>query len=122
MPNHPTLFYMKYKHPEADIRNDIIKKFLGLGIKIKRLENSICGRHKSFPDLWFFDPVTKIAGWIEVKSKTGTLSKGADSQEEFRDLCKVCNVNHWVVRSVDEAMSATGRREYYEDRVKEMEF
>jgi len=112
---------MRYKHPEADIRNDIIKKFLGLGIKIKRLENSICGRHKSFPDLWFFDPITKVAGWMEVKSKTGALSKGADSQEEFQSLCKLCNVNHWVIRSVDEAVDATGRRKYDEDRVKEIE-
>lgn len=112
---------MKYKHPEADIRNAIIEEFLNRGMKIKRLENSICGRHKSFPDLWFFDPVTKVAGWLEVKSLTGVLSKGEDSQEEFRDLCIVCNVNHWVVRSLDEAIKATGRREYDTKRLEEIE-
>ena len=113
---------MKYKRPEAEIREAIIDKFIMRGIKIKRLENSICGRHKSFPDLWFFDPITRIAGWIEVKSKTGTLSKGEDSQEEFRDLCKLCNVNHWVVRSLDEAIDATGRLEYDSERLKAVEF
>jgi hypothetical protein len=113
---------MKYKSPEADIRNEIIKKFLCNGIKVKRIENSICGRHKSVPDLWFFDPLTKVAGWIETKSKTGTLSKGKDSQEEFRDLCILCGVNHWVVRSLDEAMSVTGRREFHNDRLADIEF
>ena len=103
---------MKYKHPEAEIRNDIIKEFKSRGIKIKRIENSIGGRHKSIPDLWFFDPVTKKAGWMEVKSLTGNLSKGKDSQEEFRDLCLLCKIPHWVVRSVYEALTATGRREH----------
>lgn len=112
---------MKYKTPEADIRNEIIKKFLLLGIKIKRIENSICGRHKSIPDLWFFDPVTKVAGWMEIKSLTGVLSKGEDSQEEFRDLCLLCRVNHWVVRSYDEAYFATGRYLYDEKRIKDIE-
>lgn len=112
---------MRYKSPEADIRNSIIKCFLSRGIKVKRLENSIGGRNKSFPDLWFFDPLTKTAGWIEVKSKTGVLSKGKDSQEEFQALCKLCNVNHWVIRSLDEAIKATGRREYDEKRLKEIE-
>jgi hypothetical protein len=103
---------MKYKHPEADIRNDIIKEFKSRDIKIKRIENSIGGRNKSIPDLWFFDPVTRKAGWMEVKSKVGSLSKGKDSQEEFRDLCLLCHIPHWVVRSVDEALTATGRREH----------
>ncbi len=113
---------MKYKHPEADIRNAIIKKFLGAGIKIKRLENSICGRNKSFPDLWFFDPVTKIAGWMEVKSATGRLSNDPyeDSQEEFRDLCLLCNIPYWLVRSVGDAMLATGRNKHYENEIKEI--
>ena len=111
----------KYKSPEADIRNAIIKKFLALGIKVKRIENSINGRHKSIPDLWFFDPVTKIAGWCEVKSKTGRLSTGSDSQEEFRDLCILCGVNHWVIRSVGDAMVATGRLRYDTDRLSEIE-
>jgi hypothetical protein len=109
---------MRYKHPEADIRNEIIKKFLCMGIKVKRLENSICGRHKSFPDLWFFDPMTRVAGWIEIKSLTGRLSKGEDSQEEFQSLCKLCGVKHWVVRSLAEALEATGRRGYDEDRLR----
>jgi hypothetical protein len=115
---------MKYKHPEADIRNDIIKEFNKRDIKIKRIENSICGRHKSIPDLWFFDPLTKKAGWIEVKSATGRLSNNPykDSQEEFRDLCQLCNTPYWIVRSVDEAMYATGRREYDKNRVEAMEF
>jgi antibiotic biosynthesis monooxygenase (ABM) superfamily enzyme len=112
---------MKYKSPEADIRNAIIDKFRCSGIVVKRIENSICGRHKSIPDLWFFDPVTKIAGWMEVKSKTGTLTKGEDSQEEFQTLCKVCGVNHWVVRSVDEAMAATGRLKHDTNRLAEIE-
>jgi len=111
---------MKYKHPEADLRNELVKKFICMGIKVKRLENSVCGRHKSFPDIWFFDPVTRVAGWIEIKSKTGQLSKGEHSQEEFRDLCILCNINHWVIRSLDEAIQATGRREYDENRIKEI--
>jgi hypothetical protein len=59
---------------------------------------------------------------MEVKSKVGTLSKGKDSQEEFRDLCVVCNVNYWVVRSLDEALAATGRREYDTKRLADIEF
>jgi hypothetical protein len=113
---------MKYNHPEADIRNAIIDKFTCLGIKVKRIENSICGRHKSIPDLWFFDPVTNRAGWMEVKSKTGRLSTGENSQEEFRDLCILCNVNHFVVRSLDEAIDATGRRKYDTDRLNSIDF
>lgn len=113
---------MKYKHPEADIRNDIIKEFKSRGIKVKRVENSIGGSHKSIPDLWFFDPVTKKAGWMEVKSKVGSLSKGKDSQEEFRDLCILCNIPHWVVRSVDEALAATGRREHDANVINNIEF
>lgn len=112
---------MKYKHPEADIRNEIIKKLRMLGIKVKRIENSIGGRHISIPDLWFFDPITKIAGWMEVKTLVGRLSKGPDSQEEFRDLCILCNINHWVVRSYEEALAATGRREYDNKRIMEIE-
>lgn len=115
---------VKYKSPEADIRNQIIDKFLMRGIKIKRLENSINGRHKSFPDLWFFDPITKVSGWMEVKSATGQLSNKPyeDSQEEFRDLCKICNVNHWVVRSLDEAIEATGRRKHDNNRLEAVDF
>ena len=113
---------MKYSNPESDIRNAIIKKFRSLGITIKRIENSICGRHKSVPDLWFADRVTKTAGWIEVKSATGRLSKGPDSQEEFQADCNICNVNHWVVRSVNEAVAATGRSKYDDKRLMDIEF
>lgn len=112
---------MKYKSPEADVRNSIIKEFLSMGIKVKRIENSINGRHKSIPDLLFFDPVTKVFGFIEVKSLTGRLSTGKDSQQEFKDLCEICHVNHWVVRSLDDAINATGRREYERKMVEGME-
>lgn len=92
-----------------------------MGVKVKRIENSIGGRHKSIPDLWFFDPVTKKAGWMEVKTATGQLSKGDDSQEEFRDLCILCKIPYWVIRSVDEAIAATGRREHDSKIITEME-
>jgi hypothetical protein len=112
----------KYNHPEADIRNAIIEEFKSRGIKLKRVENSIGGSHKSIPDLWFFDPITKKAGWMEVKTSVGRLSKGKDSQEEFRDLCLLCHIPYWVVRSVDEALTATGRREHESNEIKSIEF
>jgi len=90
--------------PERELRNQVIKELRRLGIRVYRIENSITGINNSgVPDLWVFNMNKNKAGFIELKSLKGIL---ADNQKAFRESCLLCNVNHWVVRSVSDALES----------------
>lgn len=91
------------EQPERELRNNVIRELRRCGCKVKRIENSICGQNKSIADLLVFNPSKCIGGFLELKSMTGVLSKGKNSQEEFFYLCKTCGINCWLVRTVEEA-------------------
>lgn len=92
------------EQPERNLRNDIIKELRKKGIKVMRVENSITGRHNTgMPDLWVVNIFKNKAGWMELKSDKGILT---GNQPQFRNDCLRCNVNHWIVRSMSEAMEA----------------
>jgi len=90
--------------PERILRNDVIKELRKRGVKVMRVENAIVGRRNiGIPDLWVVNINKNIAGWIELKSKQGLLKT---HQKVFREDCLRCGINHWVVRSVSQAMEA----------------
>lgn len=90
--------------PERELRNIIIRELRRNGIKVRRIENSITGKNNnSIPDLWVANIYKKKAGFMELKSEKGVLSEG---QKIFREECINCSVNHWVIRSLDEAKKA----------------
>ena len=92
------------KHEEAVLRKEVVRELRKRQCWVKRLENSICGDlGVDIPDLFVFNNNIKRAGFIELKTLTGTLSPG---QERFRDSCIICGVNHWVCRSVEEVINA----------------
>lgn len=88
--------------PERELRNAVIKELRRRGVKVMRIENSIVGRRNTgIPDLWVVNRRKNIAGWVELKSSIGILT---GNQPQFREDCLRCGVNHWVIRSVDEAV------------------
>ncbi len=90
------------QQPEALLRNDIIKALRKRGVVVMRVENSIIGKHNTgMGDLWVFNEGKGMAGWMEIKAAQGILRP---NQKVFKDLCHRCNVNYWVVRSVEEAL------------------
>ena len=91
------------EQPERELRNDVIKQLRRKGVIVMRIENGVGGRRNSgIGDLLVFNLNKNIAGFIELKdSKHGVLSK---VQKIFRENCIRCGINHWVVRSVSEAM------------------
>ena len=90
------------KQPEREIRNQIIKELRKKGIKVMRVENAITGKNNTgLPDLWVVNINKNKAGWIEIKSEKGILQ---DHQRIFREDCIRCNVNHWVVYSLTDAI------------------
>ena len=90
-----------YRQLEAAFREKAKEYLLSKGCKIKKLENSIKGKkNNSFPDEWIVFRKTKWAGWVEYKSLEGKLSSGEFSQEEFKEDCDFCNVNHIVAREL----------------------
>lgn len=92
------------KYEEAVLRKEVIKELRQRGCWVKRIENSICcDLGVDIPDLFVFNVNIKKAGFIELKTLTGTLSPG---QERFRDSCIICGVNHWVCRTTQEAINA----------------
>jgi len=88
--------------PERELRKEVINYLKCEGCVVKRIENSISGKNigNSIPDLWVFYEPTQWGGWIELKAPGKDLyDKG---QIHFRDMCLTTNVNHLVVRSIDE--------------------
>ena len=91
---------LKYDRKEDRLRPLIIKQLKASGFTVKRIENSICGKTGSgIPDLWVAHYSKSIAGWIEIKAQYGVLSP---LQADFRDDCRRCGVNWWLVRSQDD--------------------
>jgi hypothetical protein len=92
------------EQPERELREHVIAELRKKGIKVMRLENSIVGKNNTgMPDLWVVNVYKNKAGWMELKSDRGILT---GNQPQFRADCLRCNVNHWVVRSLGEAMEA----------------
>lgn len=92
------------KQEEALLRKEVIKALRKIGCRVSRVENSITGKNNSgLGDLWVFSEIYRKAGWMELKSKKGVLT---GQQPKVQRLCKICGINYWVVRSVDEAINA----------------
>ena len=87
-----------YNREEDRIRPLIIKELRRLGWKVVRVEPVFRGEF-SLGDTWISHEDKRIAGWCEIKSATGSQS---DGQKEFQRVCKVCKVNYWVVRSIED--------------------
>ena len=91
------------EQPERLLRNEVIKELRKKGWEVIRIENGIGGRrNRGVPDLWVFHEYKRIAGWIELKDIHGVLSL---EQRIFQTYCKACYVNHWVIRTVEEALA-----------------
>jgi hypothetical protein len=58
------------------------------------------GQRPGVPDLVFIHPHTNIGHFLEVKTRTGSLSK---HQKDFRDICQLTGVPWGLARSRDEA-------------------
>jgi hypothetical protein len=85
---------------EAIFRREVVKHLRKKWCVVKRVENGIGGDlGRDIPDLWVFNSRTKWAGWVELKSKTGTLT---GNQPLFKDLCNLCGVNHIVARTLSD--------------------
>ena len=94
------------EQPERELRNAVIKELRKHGVKVMRIENSITGRRNTgIPDLWVVNVLKNKAGFMELKADKGVLS---DNQRIFREDCLRCNVNHWIIKSVVDAMEAIG--------------
>lgn len=94
------------EQPERELRNAVIKELRKHGVKVMRIENSITGRRNTgIPDLWVVNVLKNKAGFMELKADKGVL---LDNQRIFREDCQRCNVNHWVIKSVVDAMEAVG--------------
>ncbi|MCB1711992.1 MAG: hypothetical protein KDH96_05835 [Candidatus Riesia sp.] len=94
-----------YRREEDRIRTDIIKAMRKKGAKVWRVEPSFRGKF-GLGDLWFMYPQRGFAGWMEVKSSNGKLSK---AQRDFSRDCVRCNINYYVVRSELEAIAVLNR-------------
>lgn len=96
----------KRRQDEAILRNEIIKELRNRGVVVMRVENAIIGKHNTgFGDLWIFNKVKRLAGWMEIKTPIGILT---GKQPEFKELCALCGVHYWIVRSVVEAVEVIG--------------
>ena len=96
---------MPYRREADRIRTDIIKAMRKKGAKVWRVEPSFRGKF-GLGDLWFMYPQRGFAGWMEVKSSNGKLSK---AQRDFSRDCVRCNINYYVVRSELEAIAVLNR-------------
>ena len=84
-----------YDLAEAALRKDVVKELKKQGFIVKRVETMAPG----FPDLWASKITGGWAGWIELKTPSGRLSK---EQIKFKEMCALNNINHMVVRYVDD--------------------
>lgn len=91
---------MKYDRVEDRIRKEIILELRKLGWNVRRVEPATRGEF-SLGDLYVWRSDKKIMAWLEVKSPSGSLSKG---QEEFQMSCFICGVRYHVVTSKEEAV------------------
>lgn len=92
------------RQEEAELRKEVIKELRKRGCFVKRVENSICGElGRDVTDLIVFNLTTKRGGFMELKTPTGIMDEG---QKKFREACLICNINHWICRSVYEAINA----------------
>lgn len=88
--------------PERELRNNVINELRKRGIKVMRLENSIVGENNTgIADLIVFNLRKGIGGFIELKAEQGVLT---GKQPEFQEACRVCHINYWIARSVEEAV------------------
>lgn len=89
------------EQPERELRENVIRELRRAGVKVMRVENSIVGKHNTgISDLIVFNLKNGVGGFMELKSSIGDLT---GHQPEFQEACKACNINYWVVRSVEEA-------------------
>lgn len=94
------------KREEAEFRQEVIKYFKNNGIKYRRIENAIWGKHgNDLPDLWVVYLPTNWAGFVELKSFAGRLDEG---QIEFMNDCLACGVKHIVARTIEDLKPIKG--------------
>ena len=93
---------MSYDNPEAKIRTEIIKALKANNCAVFRLEPSTNARW-GVADILVFSHKHKTTNFLEVKSMTGYLW---EEQLRFQKLCMECHSRYFVVRSVEEALTA----------------
>jgi hypothetical protein len=91
------------EQPERELRNQIIKELRKRGIKVMRVEPCFGKYNIGIPDLWVMNINKNIAAWFELKSDHGILKP---HQKQFREDCLRCNVKHYVIRSISDALEA----------------
>ena len=93
-----------HNKPEEALRNDVIKELRRSGFDVKRIENSITGKNNTgIPDLLVINQSANFMGFVEVKTpENWKANKLKGNQLKFRQDCRRCGVNHWIIRSVDE--------------------
>ena len=83
---------------EAIFRKALIKHLRKHHCSVLRIEPTQRGKFGA-ADLWVSCIRTGWAGWVEVKSPRGYLSK---DQREFESDCMVCGVRYIIARRVED--------------------